>query len=194
MNATNIVLVYEDSGVPVKIGDKVKDFRGGKAVVAAIEPPRHSGSTGRVHVREGSDDFINTYYPGVYGMHWVDRRSLLRGIKGGKGNPRTCACGRQATRVLRSVKEPQGIAYVCPRCLKKYSDPKFVAQGPISKLQRNPRGVLIYGKVNRIIATKTQKHICDATCKSHGHRYYHDFSSRAQMYGLPDGSLLIKSK
>lgn len=58
----------------------------------------------------------------------------------------------------------------------------------------NPKATLIYGKVNRIIATKTQKHICDAECKKHGHRYYHDFSSQAQMYGLPDGSLLIKSR
>lgn len=60
--------------------------------------------------------------------------------------------------------------------------------------QQNPKGTLIYGQVNRIVATKTQNHICDAECKRHGHRYYHDFSSKPQMYGLPDGSLLIKSK
>jgi hypothetical protein len=58
----------------------------------------------------------------------------------------------------------------------------------------NPKAVLIYGTVNRIIATKTQKHICDAECKRHGHRYFHDFASKPQMYGLPDGSLLIKSR
>lgn len=57
---------------------------------------------------------------------------------------------------------------------------------------KNPKAVLIYGRVNRIIATKTQNHICDAECKRHGHRYYHDFSSKPKMYGLPDGSLLIK--
>jgi len=62
------------------------------------------------------------------------------------------------------------------------------------KGSKNPKATLIYGTVNRIIATKTQKHICDAECKRHGHRYYHDFASKPQMYGLPDGSLLIKSR
>lgn len=59
--------------------------------------------------------------------------------------------------------------------------------------QANPKPVLIYGKVQRIEAVKTQKHICDAECKAHGHRYFHEFSSNPKMYGLPDGSLLIKS-
>jgi hypothetical protein len=56
----------------------------------------------------------------------------------------------------------------------------------------NPKRVLIYGNVECIYAKKTQKHICDAECKAHGHRYYHEFSSKPKMYGLPDGSLLIK--
>jgi len=143
------VLVYEDTRVPVQIGDKVVDFRGSKAVVVAIEPPRHSGSTGRVHIKESKSGPVMTYFPSVYGMKWLDRKvdkvatsHKFRVIKGGK----------------------------------------------------NPKHVLIYGQVNRIIATKTQEHICDAECKRHGHRYYHDFSSKPQMYGLPDGSLLIKSR
>jgi len=53
-------------------------------------------------------------------------------------------------------------------------------------------GVLIYGEVQTIYAKKTQNHICDADCKAHGHRYYHKFSSKPKMYGLPDGTLLIK--
>jgi len=57
----------------------------------------------------------------------------------------------------------------------------------------NPKRVLIYGSVKRIEAIKTQSHICDSDCKKHGHRYYHNFSSNPKMYGLPDGSLLIKS-
>lgn len=60
---------------------------------------------------------------------------------------------------------------------------------------KNPKGkTLIYGCVNRIIATKIQKHICDAECKRHGHRYFHDFSSRPKMYGLPNGDLLITTR
>lgn len=61
------------------------------------------------------------------------------------------------------------------------------------KAKANPdQPVLIYGKVTKILATKTQDHICDAECKQAGHRYFHNFTSTAKMYGLPDGSLLIR--
>jgi len=60
------------------------------------------------------------------------------------------------------------------------------------KAKQNPKGVLIYGQVETIYAKKTQNHICDDSCKAHGHKYYHTFSSKPKMYGLPDGTLLIK--
>lgn len=64
----------------------------------------------------------------------------------------------------------------------------------LPRRKANPgKPVLIYGQVDRIYATKKQNHICDEECKRNGHRYFHDFSSKPKMYGLPDGSLLIKS-
>jgi hypothetical protein len=61
------------------------------------------------------------------------------------------------------------------------------------KAKSNPdKPVLIYGNVRRIEAVKSQNHICDDECKACGHRYFHDFTTKPKMYGLPDGSLLIK--
>ena len=60
--------------------------------------------------------------------------------------------------------------------------------------QRNPKAVLIYGSVQTIYAKKTQPHICDDECKKHNHQYFHDFSSKPKMYGLPNGDLLIKHR
>ena len=61
-----------------------------------------------------------------------------------------------------------------------------------STKQHNPKGVLIYGCVQTIYAKKTQPHVCDEDCKKHNHQYFHDFSSKPKMYGLPNGDLLIK--
>jgi len=52
----------------------------------------------------------------------------------------------------------------------------------------------IYGKVHRIMAEKSQQHICDAACKRAGHRYFHDFKTKPEMYGLVNGDILITSR
>lgn len=82
--------------------------------------------------------------------------------------------------------------------LRQQRKPAMNARMPSRKTnkrsQRNPKRVLIYGEVNRIYARKTQPHVCDDDCKKHGHRYFHDFSSKPRMYGLPNGDLLIRSR
>lgn len=67
-----------------------------------------------------------------------------------------------------------------------------VSKGKKGNCRSNPAGVLIYGKVIRIEAQKTQPHLCDDDCKAYGHRYYHNFKTSPKMYGMADGSLLIK--
>lgn len=58
----------------------------------------------------------------------------------------------------------------------------------------NPRGATkIYQKVLKIYASKAgMKHHCDEACKRAGHRYVHSFKKSACIYGLADGSILIR--
>jgi len=72
-------LIYSDTGVGVRAGDVVTDFRGDSAVVASGvgEPPHHSGFTGKIWV-EKSDLGVREYYPNVFDCVWVDDAYLLR--------------------------------------------------------------------------------------------------------------------
>ena len=66
-------LINEKTGKEVQSGDVVHCFRGQAAIVTGWAMPKHSGSTGRVHVKEMSDSpFSGEYYPSVYGLKWVD--------------------------------------------------------------------------------------------------------------------------
>lgn len=72
-----MILVYESTGVPVKVGDIAETFRGEKVEVSGIDEPRHACSTGRVYVRDESADsefggFSNSYFPSVIGAVWRD--------------------------------------------------------------------------------------------------------------------------
>lgn len=66
----------------------------------------------------------------------------------------------------------------------------FVRSGHARK---NPASYmpLIYGRVLRVYAKKTQQHRCDAGCKEVHHRYYHDFKSGPDMYGLPANTKIL---
>jgi hypothetical protein len=61
---------------------------------------------------------------------------------------------------------------------------------------KNPytgRLVKIYNHVDAIFASKAgMDHKCDSACKKSGHRYQHKFKEKACIYGLSDGTLLIK--
>jgi hypothetical protein len=57
----------------------------------------------------------------------------------------------------------------------------------------NPPTVKIYNRVIKIYASKAgMKHNCDPECRAHGHNYVHEFAEKACIYGLPDGSFLVK--
>lgn len=61
------------------------------------------------------------------------------------------------------------------------------------KVQNNPPMTKIYNRVVEIKASKAgMPHACDSACRRAGHNYKHRFSSKACIYGLPDGSILIR--
>lgn len=65
-------LVHEKTGIEVKTGEVVHSFRGEAAYVTGWREPQHSGSTGRVYVKEfGDRGFTGEYFPSVYGLKWV---------------------------------------------------------------------------------------------------------------------------
>lgn len=79
-----------------------------------------------------------------------------------------------------------------------FADAKKSAQMFIDKEKKqNPPisdNVKIYGRLIRIEAQKTQDHICDNECKAVNHKYFHDFKSKPEIWGLPNGDLLIKAR
>jgi hypothetical protein len=60
-------------------------------------------------------------------------------------------------------------------------------------IRKNPPLTKIYSELIEIRASKAgMPHKCDSACKKAGHRYVHKFSSKPCIYGLPDGSILIR--
>lgn len=70
-----MILVYEETGEPVQIGDVIKTFRDETVEVRGIEKPHKAGSTGRVYVIDNEDaDFQMSYFPSVIGAVWRDEK------------------------------------------------------------------------------------------------------------------------
>ncbi len=66
-------LVYENTGVEVQSGDVAHTFRGDPVIVEGWSEPRHTGSTGRVYIKEMRDHGCSgEYYPSVIGAVWVN--------------------------------------------------------------------------------------------------------------------------
>jgi len=60
---------------------------------------------------------------------------------------------------------------------------------------RNPRPTKIYHDIIEIKASKAgMVHKCDELCRRAGHRYVHEFKPGSAVYGLADGSILIKPR
>lgn len=72
--------------------------------------------------------------------------------------------------------------------------PKRIGSRPVN-VRNSPRGaVKIYGRCLRIEAVKTSAHTYGGETTRAGQKYFHDFTTKnAMIYGLPDGSLLIKA-
>jgi len=67
---------------------------------------------------------------------------------------------------------------------------------PVRPAQSNPRMTKIYQHVISIRASKEgMPHKCDKVCAAHHHLYEHKFENEnACVFGLSDGSILIKSE
>jgi len=63
-------LIEEETGRHLKIGDKVKTFRGTYCTLVGISKPKHPTSTGRVYLRIAG--IGEEYFPAVIGAKFVD--------------------------------------------------------------------------------------------------------------------------
>lgn len=70
---------------------------------------------------------------------------------------------------------------------------KIRPKGKLFPFKSNPPMRKIYNRVLQVFASKEgMAHQCDARCRAAHHRYQHRFTQKACIYGLPDGSILIK--
>lgn len=79
---------------------------------------------------------------------------------------------------------------------KKIASTTFYEPRQAKRNAATPKGaVKIYGRCLRIEAIKLRPHTYGGKPTASGQKYFHDFTTKnAMIYGLPDGSLLIKAK
>jgi hypothetical protein len=66
-------LIDEATGKPVRVGQRVTDFRGERWTVTGWTEPAHAGSTGRVHVKQGQTEM--SYYPSVFNLSFMTQET-----------------------------------------------------------------------------------------------------------------------
>ena len=66
-------LVHKDTGREVREGETVISFRGEAAIVTGWREPHKPSSTGRVYVKEIASGFGREFFPGVFGLVFVEK-------------------------------------------------------------------------------------------------------------------------
>lgn len=116
----------------------------------------------------------------------------------GRRNPSVCyICERDVP--LERIQVGSETVDVCAHCRRGLEtgehlpQPEAVAANPAAMLMNPPaRLTKIYNRVIEMKASKAgMPHQCDPKCRAAGHRYVHRFSSKACVWGLPDGRILI---
>ena len=70
----NARLVYEETGIEVKVGDEVTTHDGEKVTVDCFAPPHKASSQGKVNVTFCKDkSWSQEFYVGVIGAKWINR-------------------------------------------------------------------------------------------------------------------------
>jgi len=71
---------------------------------------------------------------------------------------------------------------------KKKAKRKAKANPPAARIYQPTRGVRIAGM------QKPPGHPCDAACRKAGHKYQHLFKQPVEIWGMPNGDVLLKRR
>jgi hypothetical protein len=66
-------LVYKNTQKPVKVGDTVTLFRGGKATVTFFRKPHKPSSEGKVSIKPVKASHEEEYFVSVIRAEWINR-------------------------------------------------------------------------------------------------------------------------
>lgn len=60
--------LVNENGLEVKVGDKVKCFRGNEYTLKGFTPPKHDASTGRVYAKMDGSEYGREFFPQVFDL------------------------------------------------------------------------------------------------------------------------------